>query len=153
VGPVTEARRGEAIPTLTLMGLGGEGPYPSITLVVTWSVEVVLKSLSLAAKGNGPVAAFYAGLWLIFCIISDTSRQLSFQNSQILTFAIAGSQANYETCPVTKERTTVLNGELITKAATMEKMGIGEPTNEDLVDQMHHILEDFASFRIELRAR
>jgi hypothetical protein len=35
----------------------------------------------------------------------------------------------------------------------MEKMGIGEPTNEDLVNQMHHILEDFVSFRIELRAR
>ena len=46
-----------------------------------------------------------------------------------------------------------LNGELITKATTMEKMGMGEPTNEDLVDQMRHILEDFESFRIELRAR
>jgi hypothetical protein len=38
-----------------------------------------------------------------------------------------------------------LNGELITKAATMEKMGVGEPTNEDLVDQMQQFLEDFAS--------
>jgi hypothetical protein len=35
----------------------------------------------------------------------------------------------------------------------MEKMEIGEPTNEDLVNQMHHILEDFESFRVELRAR
>ena len=35
----------------------------------------------------------------------------------------------------------------------MEKMGIGEPTNEDLVDQMHHILEDFALFCTEMRAR
>jgi hypothetical protein len=50
-----------------------------------------------------------------------------------------------------------LNGELITKAATMEKMGVEEPTNEDLVDQMRHILEDFASqsklFCIEFEAR
>jgi hypothetical protein len=43
---------------------------------------------------------------------------------------------------VRKNELQSLNGELITKAATMEKMGVGEPTNEDLVDQMHHILED-----------
>jgi hypothetical protein len=58
---------------------------------------------------------------------------------------------------VRKNELQSLNGELITKAATMEKMGVGEPKNEDLVDQMHHILEDFASqsklFCIELSAR
>jgi len=52
-----------------------------------------------------------------------------------------------------KNELQCLNGELITKAATMEKMGVGEPTNDDLVDQMHHILEDFELFCIELRAR
>ena len=56
-----------------------------------------------------------------------------------------------------KNELQCLNGELIAKAATMEKMGVGEPTNEDLVDQMHHFLEDFASqsklFCIELEAR
>ena len=56
-----------------------------------------------------------------------------------------------------KNELQCLNGELITKAATMEKMGVAEPTNEDLVDQMNHILEDFASwsksFCIELDAR
>jgi hypothetical protein len=39
----------------------------------------------------------------------------------------------------------------------MEKIGVEEPTNEDLVDQMRHILEDFASqsklFCIGLNAR
>jgi hypothetical protein len=67
-------------------------------------------------------------------------------------------QANHETCPVTrKNELQCLTGELITKAATMEKIGVEEPTNEDLVDQMRHILEDFASqsklFGIELSAR
>jgi hypothetical protein len=56
-----------------------------------------------------------------------------------------------------KNELQCLNGELITKAATMEKIGVEEPTNEDLVDQMRHILEDFASqsklFGIELSAR
>ena len=107
-----------------------------------------------------PSAAIHPGLnlWLIFCIISGTFRQLSFQNSRISTFTIAGSQANYETCPVTrKNELQSLSGELITKAATMEKMEVGEPTNEDLVEQMRHILEDFKSqsklFCIELTAR
>jgi hypothetical protein len=110
-------------------------------------VKVVLKPPSLTAKCNGPVAAlYYAGLWLMFCITSGTSRQLPFQNGRISTFTIAGSQANYETHPVArKNELQSLNGEFITKAAIMEKMGVGEPTNEDLVDQMHHILEDFAS--------
>ena len=39
----------------------------------------------------------------------------------------------------------------------MAKMGVGEPTNEDLVDQMQRIMEDFESqsklFCIELEAR
>ena len=56
-----------------------------------------------------------------------------------------------------KNELQCLNGELITKVATMEKIGVGEPTNEDLVNQMQHILEDFASlskfFCIELEAR
>jgi len=45
----------------------------------------------------------------------------------------------------------------MTKAATMEKIGVEEPTNEDLVEQMRHILEDCTSlsklFCIELSAR
>ena len=56
-----------------------------------------------------------------------------------------------------KNELQCLHRELITKAATMEKMGVEEPTNEDLVDQMRHILEDFTSqstlFCIELSAR
>jgi hypothetical protein len=39
----------------------------------------------------------------------------------------------------------------------MEKIGVEEPTNEDLVNLMGHILEDFTSwsktFGIELSAR
>jgi hypothetical protein len=56
-----------------------------------------------------------------------------------------------------KNELQCLNGELIRRAATMEKMGGGEPTNEDLVDQMQRIMEDFESqsklFCIELEAR
>ena len=52
-----------------------------------------------------------------------------------------------------KNELQCLNGELITKAAIMEKIGVEEPTNEDLVDQTRHILEESKSFCIELRAR
>jgi hypothetical protein len=56
-----------------------------------------------------------------------------------------------------KNELQCLNGELVTKAATMEKIGVEEPTNEDLVDLARHILEDLRSwsktFGIELSAR
>jgi hypothetical protein len=56
-----------------------------------------------------------------------------------------------------KERTTVPKRRTHNEVAKMEKIGVGEPTNEDLVDQARHILEDLRSwsktFGIELRAR
>jgi hypothetical protein len=56
-----------------------------------------------------------------------------------------------------KERTTVPKRRTHNEVATMEKIGVEEPTNEDLVNLMGHILEDFTSwsktFGIELSAR